>query len=145
MGWPIGRSGRTIASVGDEVVQVASMAAVGLALWARVLSSDTRSPRFWLAVAFGLAIAVSSPAAAVLVGVVMLVGVEVRSGLFGLLVASAALAGIGGLIVNSISPAAALVVEVTAVVLLFAGAAVGIGAKQRADGTNRVAVGTHSA
>lgn len=138
-------SARTIVGVGQELVQVAGMAAVGLALWARVRSSDTRSPAFWLAAVLGLAVSMSSPNAAVLVGVVMLVGVEVRSGLFGLLVASAALAGISGLIVGSISRTAALVVEVPAVVLLSAGAVVGLGATRRADGTNGVAVGAPSA
>lgn len=100
---------------------------------------------FWVAVVVGLAMSMSSPTAAVLVGVVMLVGVEVRSGLFGLLVASAALAAIGGLIVGSISPEAALVVELPAVVLLSAGAAVGVRATQRADGPKRLAVGTERA
>ncbi len=120
----------------EGLVQLASVAAVALAVWVRVRSSGAPSVLYWVGVSFGVAVAISSPTAAVLVAVFVLVGVEARSGLLGLLVASSALLGIGLLILGAIiSPVAASLVEVTALVLVLASTAVASTAVASTGGT----------
>lgn len=114
------------------MVQVAGVAAVALAAGARFRSSQERSPAFWLWVALGLVLATTSPTAAVLVGVITLVGVDVRSGILGLFVFLASLLGISGMIASAVAPSAALLVEAPAVLCLLAGAAVALRAERLA-------------
>lgn len=113
-------------------MQIVTVLAVGLAMCARLRSSQVRSPGSWAVVALGLVIAMASPTAAVLVGVVALIGIEARSGVMGLFVFLAALLGIGAMIISAVAPTAALLVEAPAVLCVMAGAAVALGAEQRA-------------
>lgn len=119
------------------MVQVVGVAAVALAVCARFRSSPERSPAFWLWVAIGLVLATTSPTAAVLVGVIALVGVEVRSGTLGLFAFLASLLGVSGMIVSAVAPSAALLVEAPAVLCLLAGAGVALRAERFADATSR--------